>query len=330
MANELAKALKQKRDAELRLQGQTQKPVVIEKSDGSYYAPEQADYTSQLAAGKNIQIQTSGNIKTITALMNLLAGNNISVSAPDSNGAVTISATIGGKSINLAGLADGYVLSYDLASDKFIVKEVSGSGSLEQATETVLGGVRAKAKTTETAEVSIDPSTGKLFAPAPDAAANGLPAGGTAGQILMKIDGSNYNAEWADPQYSGETEYFYENSADASYSSTPTAPTPIPGFELLIPPSNVTRLAVLSVFLTYHKQNGWLRNGITLNDSNLLSTQLVGVSNSEHRTFWLSVANMIISIPASVSANTIKITYEAAQVADGVTIKKRSMHLKFI
>lgn len=129
MANELARMMKNKRDAELRLQNQNQKPVVIENTDGSYYAPEQSDYTAQLAQGKNIIITTSGNIKTIAAVMNLLEGSNISVSAPDENGAVTI------------------------------------TGTISQATESVIGGIKAKAKTTEGAEIAIDTTTGKLYGP---------------------------------------------------------------------------------------------------------------------------------------------------------------------
>lgn len=198
MANELARMMKNKRDAELRLQNQNQKPVVIENTDGSYYAPEQSDYTAQLAQGKNITITTSSNIKTITAIMNLLEGSNISVSAPDENGAVTITGTIGGKEIDLTGLTDGYVLTYDGVNDKFIVSEVSGSYALPQATETDLGGIKAKAKTTESSEIAIDTATGKLYGPAPDAAANGLPSGGTTGQIPIKVDGTDYNAAWGD------------------------------------------------------------------------------------------------------------------------------------
>lgn len=203
MANELAKMMKNKRDAELRLQNQNQKPVVIENTDGSYYAPEQSDYTAQLAQGKNITITTSGNIKTIAAVMNLLEGSNISVTAPDENGAVTITGTIGGKEIDLTGLTDGYVLTYDGVNDKFIVSEVSSSYTLPQATETVLGGIKAKAKTTESSEVAIDTVTGKLYGPSPDAATNGLPSGGTAGQLLSKIDGTDYHAGWTDPTSGG-------------------------------------------------------------------------------------------------------------------------------
>lgn len=40
-----------------------------------------------------------------------------------------------------------------------------GGGELTQATETTLGGIKAKAKTTESNEVAIDTETGRLFAP---------------------------------------------------------------------------------------------------------------------------------------------------------------------
>lgn len=105
MANELAKAMKNKRDAEQRLYGQTQKPVVIQGTDGTYTAPEPADYTATLAAGKNISISTSGTTKTINAVMGLIAGDNISISEPDSNGKVTITAS-GGSSSSI-----GYLVS---------------------------------------------------------------------------------------------------------------------------------------------------------------------------------------------------------------------------
>lgn len=170
MSNDIAKALKQKTDAMLRLQGQSQKPVVYENVDGSYTAPEKSDYTAALAAGKNIQILTSGNIKTIHAVMGLLAGDNISIPAPDASGKVIVSGTIAGKGINIADFANknGYVLTYDSASDKFIL--AAQSGSLAQATETILGGIKAKDKTTETSEVAIDPETGRLYSQMPSGA----------------------------------------------------------------------------------------------------------------------------------------------------------------
>lgn len=98
MSNDIAKAIKQKTDAMLRLQGQSQKPVVYENADGTYYAPEKSNYTAALAQGKNIKIETTGNIKTISAEMNLLEGSNITISEPDENGAVTVSSTASGGS----------------------------------------------------------------------------------------------------------------------------------------------------------------------------------------------------------------------------------------
>lgn len=46
----------------------------------------------------------------------------------------------------------------------------------------------------------LNPTTRKLdYYEKAGAAANGLPSGGTAGQILSKIDGTEYNATWSDP-----------------------------------------------------------------------------------------------------------------------------------
>lgn len=72
----------------------------------------------------------------------------------------------------------------------------SDSYTLPQATESVLGGIKASAKTTEINEVKIDSTTGKLYCNAPDEAANGIPAGGTAGQILVKSSSADYDANW--------------------------------------------------------------------------------------------------------------------------------------
>lgn len=53
-------------------------------------------------------------------------------------------------------------------------------GSLPQATETVLGGVKAKPRTTESGEVAIDTASGKLYAPAS--------SGGGTGGIVTSIE----------------------------------------------------------------------------------------------------------------------------------------------
>lgn len=75
--------------------------------------------------------------------------------------------------------------------------------ALPKATESTLGGIVAAEKTTETAEVKIDTATGKLYVPAAGEAANGVAAGGTAGQVYAKIDATDYNAEWIDVPISG-------------------------------------------------------------------------------------------------------------------------------
>lgn len=90
-------------------------------------------------------------------------------------------------------------------ADKFVKVNSAGNAlelgdgvyyELPQATEFILGGIMAKSKTTESSEVAIDITTGKLYSTAPSEAINGLPAGGSAGQVLRKIDGSDYNVKW--------------------------------------------------------------------------------------------------------------------------------------
>lgn len=198
MSNELSKAIKRKTDAQFRTMGEDRTPSISEGAGGSVIIVDPGQYTIPYVAGKNIHIGNSGNSKVINALMNILAGQNIEVSEPDEDGAVTISSTIGGKAIDLSGLADGYVLKYDLAADKFVLGEGGGISEIPQATETDTGGIKAAERTTESSEVKIDPATGKLYANAPGEALNGLPAGGSAGQVLSKVDGTDYNAEWID------------------------------------------------------------------------------------------------------------------------------------
>ncbi|UUM10659.1 hypothetical protein NQU17_08165 [Clostridiaceae bacterium HFYG-1003] len=194
MGNELAKALKRKTDAQFRVTSEDQAPGVVETPSGQVVVNDPSAYMVPYVAGKNVSIGNSGSSKVINAIMNILAGDNVSVSAPDENGAVRISSSIGGKSIDLTGLTDGYVLTYDSLTDTIMLKPAAGS--ISQATDTALGGIKAAERTTESSEVKIDATTGKLYAPSPDQAANGLPAGGSAGQVLSKIDNEDYNAQW--------------------------------------------------------------------------------------------------------------------------------------
>lgn len=198
--NGISKKIKQKSDQQWRIMANEQSQSTKETPSGTVYLNDPTEYTQTIAAGKNITISVAGNTKTINAVMGLLAGSNISISEPDANGKVTITGTIAGKGISIADFTgkDGFVLSYNAISDAFELAEVASSYDLPQATDAVLGGIKAKAKTTETSEITIDPATGKLYGPAPDAAANGIPQGGTAGQVLSKIDGTDYNATWRD------------------------------------------------------------------------------------------------------------------------------------
>ncbi len=40
--------------------------------------------------------------------------------------------------------------------------------------------------------------------PVADVAANGIPSGGTTGQVLVKVDGTNYNTQWSTTDLSGK------------------------------------------------------------------------------------------------------------------------------
>lgn len=108
--------------------------------------------------------------------------------------------------------------------------EVGGGGSytLPQATGTTLGGIIAATKTTESAEVKIDAATGKLYVTAAGEAANGLTAGGTAGQILSKVDGTDYNAEWIDAPSGGAIVAPSLRASASAYGSGNAASITIP------------------------------------------------------------------------------------------------------
>lgn len=54
---------------------------------------------------------------------------------------------------------------YDGSVEKIINIPIGSSYTLPQATDKILGGIKAKGKTNETVEVAIDTATGKLFVP---------------------------------------------------------------------------------------------------------------------------------------------------------------------
>lgn len=181
MAN-IAKILKQKRDAEERLRQNDTVPKIKETVSGETYYSTPTNAQAELVEGKNINISVNLNKWTIEAVMNLLEGENITITGPDENGALTIDAT------------------------------------MPQATETELGGIKAKAKTTETSEIAIDETTGKLYGPASNEAANGLPAGGTTDQLLAKNSNEDYDGKWINAPSGGA---YYENAVD----EPPTSPS---------------------------------------------------------------------------------------------------------
>jgi hypothetical protein len=119
--------------------------------------------------------------------------------APSGGGSYTLpqatGSTLGGVKAKAKTSETGEV-AIDGATGKLFAPE--SAYTLPQADATTLGGIKAKAKTSETIEVAIESATGKLFVPAPDEAENGIPAGGAAGQILSKVNSTDYNTEWVD------------------------------------------------------------------------------------------------------------------------------------
>ena len=51
----------------------------------------------------------------------------------------------------------------------------------------------------------------------------GVPAGGTAGQVLSKVDGTDYNTEWVTPSAGGGIDYFTVTTVAGSYNQQTTA-----------------------------------------------------------------------------------------------------------
>ena len=117
-----------------------------------------------------------------------------------------------------------------------------GGGSaytLPQATETTLGGIKIAERTTESAEVKIDPVSGKPYAPAAGEATNGLPTGGAIGQVLKKNSITDYDAIWDDADAAtngiptgGTTNQLLAKNSDTNYDGkwvdAPSAANGIP------------------------------------------------------------------------------------------------------
>ena len=53
----------------------------------------------------------------------------------------------------------------------------------------------------------------------PGPAGHGVPAGGTAGQVLTKVDGTDYNTEWKDPTGGGSYRYISFGGKDGNFFS---------------------------------------------------------------------------------------------------------------
>lgn len=77
-------------------------------------------------------------------------------------------------------LTEGDNITLTVEGNEIIISSTGGGGIAEipQATETTLGGIKAKVKTTESSEIAIDEITGKLYAP-------GSSGGGTDAESIL-------------------------------------------------------------------------------------------------------------------------------------------------
>ena len=133
-ASDISKAIKRKTDAQLRLKMADTSRNSTESPSGTVVFVDPSVYTKPLVAGKNVTISEADGIRIVDANMNIIPGEGITVTDPDPNGSVTISAEesdafyILGKKVNITNFSgkDGFVLAYSAANDSFYLKEVSG------------------------------------------------------------------------------------------------------------------------------------------------------------------------------------------------------------
>lgn len=204
-----------------RLQAQTVSRAAI--YDGSGYLTASAVTSTELGylTGVTSPIQTQLNAKQATISLTV---NRAVVSS--GAGALTVSATtdteigyvsgvtsaiqtqINSKQATITGGASS-IVSSNLTVTRALVSDGSGKVSVSAVTATELGyssgvtsaiqtQINAKLTVTVTAPASGDVITwnGANWVNSASAAV-GVPVGGTAGQYLNKIDGTNYNTQWS-------------------------------------------------------------------------------------------------------------------------------------
>ena len=119
---------------------------------------------------------------------------------------------------------------YDGSSQQTINIPTGGESNpytLPIMSSTQLGGGKAVAKTDEDVPVAVDPSTGQLFVPTyPEntgggggTAQNGIPSGGTTGQVLAKKTDNDYDVVWKDIESSSAgSDLIFTNETNYSAS----------------------------------------------------------------------------------------------------------------
>ena len=126
---------------------------------------------------------------------------------------------------------------YDGSTEQIVnIPESTGGDSytLPIMSDTQLGGGKAVEKTDEDVPVAVDPLTGQLFVPTyPENTGggggteqNGIPSGGTTGQVLAKKTDSDYDVGWKDENIISDEQV--ENAVNQYFTDNPEVVTNIP------------------------------------------------------------------------------------------------------
>jgi len=165
----------------------------------------------------------------------------------------------------------------------------------------------------------------------------GLPTGGTAGQFLSKIDGTNYNTTWADPSYTNTDATLYKATTNNQAATDPgpgrikwNNVTQINSTEIYIDIINdngtdisayLARLTLASIIWIQRQSNsavyqrwaltsitnnsGWYTLGVTLIDENLGQ-----FSNNENIVFAANIigTGSVTNVSSSSTVNGLTLT----------------------
>ena len=192
--SELTREMKRKRDEEARLAQRSPEPVFIETEGGQV-----------IQIPKEVLTRAVESLNGLAGALTLEAGANITIEIEGAT--ITISGPDPGAK-NFLQLTDtpgtyigeqGKVLKVNSLEDALEFAEESGGASIFLDLRDTPSDYVGQAGKVPAVNATED---GLVFAGAP-AAENGIPPGGTEGQILAKASDADYDAAWVDPPAGG-------------------------------------------------------------------------------------------------------------------------------